>query len=201
MLDRVRAVFSDATRPRSRLTGDLPDSLRARLKRETPAAVLVPIVAHPDEATVLFTERTQHLKHHAGQISFPGGVVEPDDDGAIAAALRETEEEIGLPADQVEIIGSLDLYLTITGFVVTPVVGIVSPGFQIRPDPFEVANVLEVPLAHLLEPDNYRSFVRSFMGASVPVYEIHYQGHRIWGATAAMLRNLSDVVLLTKNSN
>ncbi len=155
-----------------------------------PAAVLVPLVERSDGFTVLFTRRTPHLAHHAGQISFPGGHVEPDDDGPEDTALRETEEEVGLSRRHIEIIGALELYVTRTGFVVTPVVGIVSTPFDVRPDPDEVAEVFEVPLAFLLNPINHRQCSAEFEGVTRHFYAMPYQQYFIWGATAGMLISL-----------
>jgi 8-oxo-dGTP pyrophosphatase MutT (NUDIX family) len=160
----------------------------------TPASVLVPIVAHPDGLTVLFTLRTTHLKAHAGQVSFPGGRAEPGDASAEFTALRESEEEIGLAPDRVEILARLPDYHTRTGYRVTPVVGLLVPPLDLVPDPREVAEVFEVPLAFLLDPRNHRRKSREFKGGTVGFYEIPYrsnEGERyIWGATAGMLVNL-----------
>ncbi len=144
---------------------------------------------------VLLTRRTAHLTAHAGQISFPGGRLEADDIHAAAAALRETEEEIGLPPDQVEVIGRLDTYVTRTGFEVTPVVGLVLPPTALRPDPFEVAEVFEVPLAFLVDPRNRERRAREFDGVRREFWAISYGAHLIWGATAGMVVNLSEVLL------
>lgn len=159
-----------------------------------PAAVLVPLVDRPGEITVLFTRRTSHLAHHAGQISFPGGHIEPEDGGPAATALRETEEEIGLDRRHVRLIGHLDTYVTRTGFVVTPVVGIVTPPFRLVPDPEEVAEVFEVPLAFLLDPQNHQRCSATFEGVERHFYAMPYGRHFIWGATAGMLVNLYDIV-------
>lgn len=159
-----------------------------------PAAVLVPIVDRPDGFTVLFTQRTAHLAHHAGQVSFPGGHIEPEDGGPLATALRETEEEIGLDRRHVSIIGHLDTYVTRTGFVVTPVVGIVTPPFDVLPDTHEVAEVFEVPLAFLLDPNNHHRCSAVFEGIERHFYAIPFGHHFIWGATAGMLVNLCEVL-------
>lgn len=170
------------------IKGDLPQYLRRlRVRRLTPAAVLVPLVEHPDGLTVLLTRRADDLKHHPGQISFPGGRLEPVDDGPAAAALRETQEETGLGADRVEVVGYLDNYLTITGYCVTPVVGFVRPGFDYVPDETEVAEIFEVPLAHLFDPANVVRRRKRFMGMTLPYYEIPYGSYQIWGATAGMI--------------
>ena len=133
-----------------------------------PAAVLVPLIDHPpgtDGMTVLLTQRTAHLTAHAGQISFPGGRIEEDDpDRGSSAALRETEEEVGLPRDRVSVIGRLDTYVTGTGFEITPVVGIVEPPFPLAIDPFEVAEAFEVPLSYILDPRNHQRVERASSG-------------------------------------
>lgn len=159
-----------------------------------PAAVLVPVVDRPDQPTVLLTQRTAHLAHHAGQVSFPGGHIEPDDSGPAATALRETEEEVGLDRRHVRLIGHLDTYVTRTGFVVTPVVGIVTPPFALTPDPHEVAEVFEVPLAFLMDPANHHRCTATFDGTEWHFYAMPYGRHFIWGATAGMLMNLYRVL-------
>jgi 8-oxo-dGTP pyrophosphatase MutT (NUDIX family) len=155
-----------------------------------PAAVLVPIVCHADGPTMLLTQRTDHLNHHAGQISFPGGRAEAEDDGPIGTALRETEEEIGLGAEFIDIQGYLDAYETGTGFHITPVVGFVRPGFSLVPDDFEVAEVFEVPLAFLLDPDNHEQHSRTWNGRKRRYFAMPYHGYYIWGATAGIIMNL-----------
>lgn len=159
-----------------------------------PAAVLVPLVERDAGLTVLLTQRTAHLHAHAGQISFPGGAFEPDDADAVAAALRETEEEIGLPPGDVEILGRLDTYVTRTGFEVTPVVGLIRPPVHLRPDPFEVADVFEVPLTFILDPANPQQHSRDLLGRPRFFYAFPYEDRYIWGATAGMLLNLQEVL-------
>lgn len=159
-----------------------------------PAAVLVPLIDRPGELEVLFTERTSHLAHHAGQVSFPGGHIEPQDGGPSDTALRETEEEVGLDRRHVELIGALDKYITRTGFVVTPIVGIISPPFTLKPDPHEVAEIFEVPLSFLLNRDNHQRCTAEFEGATRHFWAMPYGRHFIWGATAGMLINLCDVL-------
>ncbi len=162
------------------------------------ASVLVPLVVR-DEAMVIFTQRTDHLNDHPGQISFPGGRAEPGDANAVVTALREAREEIGLEAFEVEVLGSLPTYTTGTGFVVTPVVGLVAAKASLRPDPIEVAEVFEVPLSWLMNPANHQrhaveiaGVTREFLSIPWPGSDANGQPRRyfIWGATAAMLRNL-----------
>ena len=160
----------------------------------TPAAVLVPLIARPKGLTTLFTQRTRHLAHHAGQISFPGGHVAPEDETPEATALRETEEEIGLARRHVEIVGRLSEYVTRTGFRVTPVVGVVAPPFDLAPDPHEVADVFEVPLDFLLDPAHHQRHSREVGGVVRQFYAMPYRGYYIWGATAGMLINLYEVL-------
>jgi 8-oxo-dGTP pyrophosphatase MutT (NUDIX family) len=155
-----------------------------------PAAVLVPVVKREAELTVLFTRRTAHLHDHAGQISFPGGRAEPADAGAAETAMRETEEEIGLAAERVEVLGQLPQYVTVTGYRVTPVVGLVTPPLDLRPDDFEVAEVFEAPLAFLLDAANHQSNHVLWEGRERRYYAIPYGKYYIWGATAGMLMNL-----------
>jgi len=162
------------------------------------ASVLVPLVLR-DELTVLLTQRTDHLNDHPGQISFPGGRAEPEDFDATATALREAQEEIGLGATHVDVLGSLPVYTTGTGFIVTPVIALVHPGFEVRADPFEVAEVFEVPLAFLMNPAHHRRHEVEFEGVRREFLSMPWQGvdsagrprrYFVWGATAAMLRNL-----------
>lgn len=159
-----------------------------------PAAVLVPLVDHEGEMGVVLTQRTEHLNKHAGQISFPGGRIEADDKTAVDTALRETEEEIGLTRNDVEIIGRLDDYVTGTGFVVAPIVGIVRPPYVTNPDPFEVADIFEVPLNFLIDPSNHKRHSKTFNGVERQFYAMPYEDRYIWGATAAMLVNLYEVL-------
>ncbi|MEH6628673.1 MAG: CoA pyrophosphatase [Motiliproteus sp.] len=162
------------------------------------AAVLIPIVKRGSALSVLLTQRTSHLSHHPGQISFPGGRTEPEDTSSEHTALRETEEEVGLPAQYIEVVGELDDYLTRTGFIVTPIVGLVSSPFPVSPDPFEVEEVFEVPLDFLLDTNNHHSHSQLLDGKLRHFYAIPYNRHFIWGATAGMLVNLFQ--LLTDSS-
>ena len=158
----------------------------------TAAAVLFPIVLRDSGATVLLTQRTAHLRDHGGQISFPGGRVEVEDISPIHTALRETEEEIGLDRERIEIIGFLPEYRTGTGFRVTPVVALVRPPFDLLPDPFEVAEVFEVPLHFLLNPENHQRHSLHYRGALRHFFAMPYGDYFIWGATAGMIRSLTE---------
>lgn len=170
--------------------GDLnPDAALFPALDLRPAAVLVGIVARA-ELTVLLTERTQHLADHAGQIAFPGGRIEASDSGPLAAALREAKEEIGLASGRVEPLGYLDPYRTGTGFVITPVVALVDPAFELAPDPAEVADVFETPLSFLMNIDNHRIDSRVWRGAERRFYAMPYEQRYIWGATAGILKAL-----------
>ncbi len=155
-----------------------------------PAAVLVPVVRRDAGLTVLLTRRTDHLYDHAGQISFPGGRSEAHDESPAATALRETFEEIGLPRSLVEVLGALPEYTTVTGYRVTPVVGLVSPPPAFKLDAFEVAEAFEVPLAFVLDPDNHQRNTLQYQGRTRHYYAIPYEQRYIWGATAGMLMNL-----------
>lgn len=173
---------------RERAGGDLPPELRGFLpERILPAAVLIVLMDRAEGPGILLTERTAHLAQHAGQVSFPGGRVEAQDVSLLDCALRETEEETGIPRDAVTPLGYLDVYLTRTGFAVTPVVGLVDPGVALRPDPFEVAEIFELPLAVALDPGRYRLESREFHGRQVQFRVLEHDGHYVWGATAAML--------------
>ncbi|MBM3503080.1 MAG: CoA pyrophosphatase [Alphaproteobacteria bacterium] len=156
----------------------------------TAAGVLVPIIDRPGGATVLLTRRSDQLRDHAGQVSFPGGRIEADDSDAIAAAMREAEEEIGLDRRHVEVMGTLARYETRTGFVITPVVAVVEPRFELAVDSFEVAEVFEVPLAKALDEKSYERHTRIWRGAERHFYVLPHERHFIWGATAGMLVSL-----------
>ena len=166
------------------------DGTRRDAAAVTAAAVLVPIVRREPEMTVIFTQRTTHLKAHSGQVSFPGGRAEPHDPTPEFTALREAQEEIGLPVERVEVIARLPDYLTRTGFRVTPVVGLLTPPFELKPDAREVEEVFEVPLAFLLDPQNHQRRTRELQGQTVGYYAMQFGSRTIWGATAAMLVNL-----------
>lgn len=156
------------------------------------AAVLVGLVPRSEGTQVLLTRRTDALRNHAGQVSFPGGRLEADDADAVDAALRETFEEVGIPRTQVTPLGYLDAFTTITGFRVLPVVATIADDYIARPDPNEVADVFEVPLAFLLDPANLASLSLEHRGRTREVWEFSYPGQRIWGVTAAILLNLRE---------
>ncbi|WOI12994.1 CoA pyrophosphatase [Thalassospira lucentensis] len=159
-----------------------------------PAAVLVPLVQRDEGLSVILTRRTDHLSDHAGQISFPGGRQEDHDNTLEETALRETEEEIGLARVHIELVGRLDDYYTVTGYQVTPVVGLITPPFDLAPDAHEVAEVFEVPLEFILEPRNQKLQTVTFEGAKRRYFAIPYREYYIWGATAGMLVNFSEVL-------
>ncbi len=183
----LRSRFAGARSVEPVATGDghlwkKPDQIR-------PAAVLVPVVSRESGLTVLFTRRTPHLHDHAGQISFPGGRAEAEDVSSAATALREAVEEIGLLPGQVEVLGELHPYITVTGYRVTPVVGLVTPPLDLTPDEFEVDEVFEVPLPFLLDRRNHQRNRVTHEGKLRHYYAIPYERHYIWGATAGMLMN------------
>jgi 8-oxo-dGTP pyrophosphatase MutT (NUDIX family) len=160
-------------------------------RRLRPASVLCPLILRESGLNVILTRRADHLKHHPGQVAFPGGKQDPGDPSPAHAALREAEEEIGLRPDQVELIGPIDGHETVTGFQVTPYVGLVSRDFVPVIDPSEVAEVFESPLAYLMDPANHRRSWRMWNGGRRYFYEMPWEGQRIWGATARMLVGLS----------
>ena len=197
-LPRLRDPLDPETavsRRRSRLRGDhvvdarvdVPEILRN-------AAVLVPLVDHPGSMNVLLTLRTAGLPHHAGQVAFPGGRLDDTDRDPVHTALREAEEEIGLPPGNVDIVGRLDDYITGTGYVVAPIVGFVEPGEDYVPDPSEVDDVFEVPLSFFMDPANHTRETRRWNGIDRSFYAMHWNGRYIWGATAAMIVNLYEVL-------
>jgi 8-oxo-dGTP pyrophosphatase MutT (NUDIX family) len=196
---RIEARLAN-TRPRHAMEDWLTPGLSRQESRSLqaylpatpiPAAVLIPVVERESQLTVLLTQRASQLKNHAGQISFPGGRIEPDDAGPSAAALREAHEEIGLEARFVSVVGYLADHILLSGFRVTPVVAFVRPGFELLLDAEEVSDTFEVPLSYVFEPANQRSQRRRLGNAGeFRVWDIQYQGRNIWGATAGMLLNL-----------
>jgi 8-oxo-dGTP pyrophosphatase MutT (NUDIX family) len=186
--DQLRAYFRD---PRPWHTEPNDERLVRAIRRElVAAAVLIPLVVHEQGMTVLLTQRTDHLSDHAGQVSFPGGRTEAADGSPVETALRETEEEIGLSRERIETIGSLPEYVTGTGYRISPVVALVRPPFSVRADPFEVAEVFEVPLNFLMDPANHQTRRAVLDTGERLFFAMPYERHFIWGATAAMLRNL-----------
>jgi 8-oxo-dGTP pyrophosphatase MutT (NUDIX family) len=186
----VEALFTQlATHLRAHPGGplDLPEVVL----RE--AAVLVPLTVSAGVPVVIVTRRPDTLRRHAGQISFPGGVRDPQDVTPLHTALREFEEEVGVPKEQVQILGMLDEIPTITEFRVVPFVGRVEPETALHPNPTEIAEVIKVPLAALLEPARQRVERRFIRGAERDIYFFEYAGHTIWGATARIIRNLLDL--------
>ena len=160
----------------------------------TPAAVLVGLVDRPSGLQILFTQRTDHLQHHPGQISFPGGHMDPGDNTPEDTALRETEEEVGLNRRHLKTIGRLNEYVTRTGFSIIPVVALVTPPFEVTPDPYEVDEVFEVPLEFFLDPANHQRHRREFKENTREFHAMPYGDYYIWGATAGMLFNLYEVL-------
>lgn len=191
----LRARFAAAPAWQTEIPGD---GGRFGTREPAAAAVLVPLVMHEQGLQLLMTRRTDHLRAHAGQISFPGGRTEPEDGSVVETALRETEEEIGLDRGHIEIIGQLPIYTTVTSFEVTPVVALVHPGFRLKLDAFEVAEAFEVPLQFLMTPAHHQRHRFEYAGGerqflSMPWHGLDAAGqpreYFIWGATAAMLRN------------
>jgi 8-oxo-dGTP pyrophosphatase MutT (NUDIX family) len=185
LADRIRAALA-APAGQEPLEGDLPE---LRALAEVPAAVLVAVTDRSDPGVIL-TIRLDNMRTHAGQVAFPGGRLDPGED-AVGAALREAHEEILLDPDLVDVIGSIEPYQTVTGYVVTPVIGVIPPDLRLTPHEQEVADWFEAPLAFLLDPANQRLQSALFQGAERHYYEIVWNRHRIWGATAAMIVNLS----------
>ena len=188
-----------AVDPQRALPAGIDANVDAALRQYFPAspvaaAVLVPIIEHSNDLSVLLTQRATHLKHHPGQISFPGGRIEALDAGPLEAALRETEEEIGLSREHVRFVGYLDPHLVLTGFWITPVVAFVQPGFELRLDQREVASTFEVPLTHLFDAANHQSRERMIGNTAVQVHDIPFGEHNIWGATAGILMSLYRLI-------
>ncbi len=188
------AAEAAALREAIRGDHDLNPGTSAPSAELRPAAVLVPLIDRAEGMSVLLTERTAHLRKHAGQIAFPGGSIDADDGDPVATALRETEEEVGLPRDHVTLIGRLDTYVTGTGFEITPLVGIVRVPFPLAANPYEVADVFEVPLAFVLDPRNHQRTDRVVENRTRTFFVLPFENRFIWGATAGMLVNLAEVL-------
>lgn len=200
---RVRQRLAGTRMPEDPLAVDLAD-IRSRmppalleklLPALRPAAVLVPLIERPEHLSVLLTIRSTALRHHAGQVSFPGGGMESRDIDITATALRETHEEVGIRPEEVDVAGYLSPTPTVTGFAVTPVVGFVQPSFVLRVDPVEVESTFEVPLAFLMDRDNQEHSERHFEGMTLPVVTFRFDGHTIWGATAGILVRLREMLI------
>jgi 8-oxo-dGTP pyrophosphatase MutT (NUDIX family) len=191
LADRLRRAL-DAGPPADTdmLTGDHDDLALVDGDTLLAAAVLVPITDRAAPGVIL-TQRTATMRRHPGQVAFPGGRIDPEDDGPIGAALREAEEEIALPRRKVTIVGMADRYRTVTGYQVTPIVAVVPPDLVLVPSEVEVAHVFEVPLGFIFDPANHIRASTEWQGQQRHYYEIIWNGHRIWGATAAMIVNLS----------
>lgn len=170
------------------------ESWRPTVEKTRPAGVLVALVDRPEGLQVLLTRRTDHLHHHAGQISFPGGRKEDSDATLVDTALREANEEIGLDSRLVTILGQLPQYVTLTRFAITPVVGVIAPPFDLRADPFEVADIFEVPLAYLADTTKHERHFREENGVRRGFYAIPYNDRFIWGATAGILVNFAHLL-------
>ena len=192
--DNIRIRSNEDSRPKDRSAEDKYIKVENKTNL-TRAAVLVPIISRDDGLQVLLTKRTEHLKNHPGQISFPGGRVDDTDLDAQHTALRETEEEVGLDPSHVEIIGELDQYIVGTGYLVSPIIGLIKPPFKLIRQEDEVAEIFEVPLEFLIEPKNFKRYAREFNGTVHHHFSLTWQSYFIWGATAGMLRNLSERLL------
>ena len=192
--DPAPRVEAGAAEVRPRGDHDLNPDFYYPGRALTAAAVLVPVVVRKNGLSLLFTRRTDHLTDHAGQISFPGGRMEPGDKDARDTALRETEEEVGLPRTHVRLVGRLDTYITRTGFEVTPHVGLIQPPFPMSPGSYEVAEIFEAPLPFFLDPANREIHSRDYQGKERFFFAFPFGNYYIWGATAGMLVNLVEVL-------
>ena len=191
--DRARLISALSLHSAASSDFDLnPDVVLPEGRKLRPAGVLVPVMAHQDEARVLLTKRSSRLKHHPGQIAFPGGKQDEGDADVTAAALREAHEEVGLPPERVTVLGTLPSHETVTGFVVTPVIGWIEGEFEIVPEPGEVAEVFRVPLSHVTRSSDFSIQSRRWRGARRHYYTVPFGPYYIWGATARILRGLAD---------
>ncbi|ABB30317.1 NUDIX hydrolase [Geobacter metallireducens RCH3] len=181
---------------------ELPERIRTALANRkrvpmapgpVPAAILVPLFLEGGEYHILFTKRAEHLNHHRGEISFPGGVRHPDDGGPRETALRETWEEVGIRPGDVDVLGELDDYFSIHNYLVTPVVGIFPPRYPLEVNPDEIERIITVPLTHLLRPEIFRVEDWNWKGRTHPVCFFTYEGDEIWGLTAAILKQFLDL--------
>jgi len=172
--------------------GDLNGLPSPSGRKLRPAAVLAPLILHDGPPRLLFTERANHLPKHPGQISFPGGSLDPGDAGPAAAALREVEEEIGVGPQHVDLVGRFESYETGTGFHITPFVGVLRPGYDLRPDPGEVASVFEAPFDFLMDPHNHQQGSGVWQGQQRHFYAMPWEDRYIWGVTAGLLKSLHD---------
>lgn len=199
MIDRLIASLR-GSRPPLDLQGEalarVPGGLASQLFPGplVPAAVLVGLVSRDSGWEVLLTRRTEQLRDHPGQISFPGGRLEAGDAGPLAAAVREAREEVGIGAEFIDVVGYLPPYAVVTGFAVSPVVAILRPGFSLQADPVEVAEIFGVPLDYLLDPASFVRGERTVRGVRLPVYSCQFGSHVIWGATAQILHSLGDCI-------
>lgn len=193
--DDLRAMFARTRRVADPMDIEMPpgsEQWPAHLRKELssglkPAGVLIPIVQRRRDLTILMTRRSDYMAHHAGQVSFPGGRMDGDDVDIVETALRETEEEVGIARHKVAVIGHMRPTPTITGYAVTPTIGLIQEDLQLTLDPGEVADVFEVPLDYLMDAGNYRQSLREYRGQELPVIEVRFEGYRIWGATAFIL--------------
>ena len=199
IVDRLKNTHAPDEHTPYLIAGVLPEQME-KIRHLIPvshkqSAVLVPLIQRPEGLSVLFTERASHLRNHAGQISFPGGRIEDIDADPIAAALRETEEEIGLSRSYVQPIGYLPPYLVLTGYRIVPVVALVQPGFTLTLDAGEVASAFETPLSYLLDPEHHVPIQREVGDIKICTYDIPYGERLIWGATAGMMMSLYRMLL------